>query len=182
MYCCDNISLFVFFGKKHLKLVYCVEDNLVRTYKCSVLVVSVGRRIILSNPYGPSRICGPSARYEACSHIRAHRSDQGAPADHPERRERVSCTHREKPKTGLVLRTRERMVLCQLVFYKILIESDLQVSTLEWLEEIVLNTNIGNIIIFGYKFGRWRWSYRSVFPCGDYYCNMAGGRGKRSWS
>jgi hypothetical protein len=57
---------------------------------------------------------------------------------------------------GLVPRTRERMVLCQLVFYKILIESDLQVSTLEWLEEIVLNMNIGSIIIFGYKFGRWR--------------------------
>jgi hypothetical protein len=27
------------------------------------------------------------------------------------------------------------MRLCQLVFYKILIESDLQVSMLEWLEE-----------------------------------------------
>jgi hypothetical protein len=47
-------------------------------------------------------------------------------------------------------------VLCQLVFYKILIESDLQVSTLEWLEEIVLNTNIGSILIFGYKSGQWR--------------------------
>jgi hypothetical protein len=34
------------------------------------------------------------------------------------------------------------MVLCQLVFYKILIESDLQVSMLEWLKEIVLNINI----------------------------------------
>jgi altronate dehydratase len=41
------------------------------------------------------------------------------------------------------------MVLCQLVFYKILIESDLQVSTLEWLEEIVLNMNIGSVLIFG---------------------------------
>jgi molybdopterin converting factor small subunit len=40
------------------------------------------------------------------------------------------------------------MVLCQLVFYKILIKSDLQVSTLEWLEEIVLNTNIESIVIF----------------------------------
>jgi hypothetical protein len=36
---------------------------------------------------------------------------------------------------GLAPRTRERMRLCQLVFYKILIESDLQVSMLEWLEE-----------------------------------------------
>jgi hypothetical protein len=47
------------------------------------------------------------------------------------------------------------MVLCQLIFYKILIESDLQVSTLEWLEEIVLNTNIGSVLIFGQKIGRW---------------------------
>jgi hypothetical protein len=36
---------------------------------------------------------------------------------------------------GLAPRNRERMRLYQLVFYKILIESDLQVSTLEWLEE-----------------------------------------------
>jgi hypothetical protein len=48
------------------------------------------------------------------------------------------------------------MVLYQLVFYKILIESDLQVSTLEWLEEIVLNTNIGSVLIFRQKTGRWR--------------------------
>jgi hypothetical protein len=48
------------------------------------------------------------------------------------------------------------MVLCQLIFYKILIESDIQVSTLEWLEEIVLNTNIESVLIFGYKSGRWR--------------------------
>jgi hypothetical protein len=52
---------------------------------------------------------------------------------------------------GLASRTRERMVLYQLVFYKILIESDLQVSTLEWLEEIVLNTNIGSVLIFDRK-------------------------------
>jgi hypothetical protein len=57
---------------------------------------------------------------------------------------------------GLAPRTRERMVLCQLIFYKILIESDIQVSTLEWLEEIVLNTNIESVLIFGYKSGRWR--------------------------
>jgi hypothetical protein len=56
---------------------------------------------------------------------------------------------------GLALRTRERMVLCQLIFYKILIESDLQVSTLEWLEEIVLNINIGSVLIFGYKSSWW---------------------------
>jgi hypothetical protein len=49
---------------------------------------------------------------------------------------------------GLAARTREMMVLCQLVFYKILIESDIQVSTLEWSEEIVLNTNIGSVLIF----------------------------------
>jgi hypothetical protein len=55
---------------------------------------------------------------------------------------------------GLALRTRERMVLCQLVFYKILIESDLQVSTLEWSKEIVLNTNIGSVLIFGQKTSR----------------------------
>jgi hypothetical protein len=78
------------------------------------------------------------------------------PADHPERRERVTCTRREKREMGLALRTRERMVLYQLVFYKILIESDLQVSTLEWLEEIVLNTNIGSVLIFRQKTGRWR--------------------------
>jgi hypothetical protein len=57
---------------------------------------------------------------------------------------------------GLVSRTRERMVLCQLVFYKILIESDLQVSILEWLEEIVLNMNIRSVLTFGQKTGRWR--------------------------
>jgi hypothetical protein len=74
--------------------------------------------------------------------------------DHLERRERVPYTRREKPETGLALRTQERMVLCQLVFYKILIESDLQVSMLEWLEEIVLNTNIGSVLIFGQKTGR----------------------------
>jgi hypothetical protein len=48
------------------------------------------------------------------------------------------------------------MVLCQLVFYKILIESDIQVSTLERLEEIVLNTNIESVLIFGQKSSRWR--------------------------
>jgi hypothetical protein len=79
--------------------------------------------------------------------------DQRAPADHPERRERVPCMRREKPETELAPRTRERMVLCQLVFYKILIESDLQVSMLEWLEEIVLNTNIRSVLIFGQKTG-----------------------------
>jgi hypothetical protein len=93
-------------------------------------------------------------RRGACSHVRAHRSDQGAPADHPERRERVPCTCREKSETGLAPRTQERMVLCQLVFYKILIKSDIQVSTLEWLEEIVLNTNIESVLIFGQKSGR----------------------------
>jgi hypothetical protein len=51
--------------------------------------------------------------------------DQGAPADHLEHRERVPCTRREKPETGLAPRTREKMMFCQLVFYKILIESDL---------------------------------------------------------
>jgi hypothetical protein len=40
------------------------------------------------------------------------------------------------------------MVLYQLIFYKILIESDIQVSTLEWLEEIVLNRNIKSVLIF----------------------------------
>jgi hypothetical protein len=45
-------------------------------------------------------------------------SDQGAPADHPECRERVPCTRREKLEIGLALRTRERMMLCQLVLYK----------------------------------------------------------------
>jgi hypothetical protein len=39
-------------------------------------------------------------------------------------------------------------VLYQLIFYKILIESDIQVSTLEWLEEIVLNRNIKSVLIF----------------------------------
>jgi hypothetical protein len=82
-------------------------------------------------------------------------SDQGAPADHQERRKRVPCTRREKSETGLAPRTRERMVLCQLVFYKILIDSDLQVSTLEWLEEMVLNTNIESVFIFRQKSGRW---------------------------
>jgi hypothetical protein len=57
--------------------------------------------------------------------LSAHRSDQGAPADHSECRERVPCTRREKPEMRLASRTRERMVLGQLVFYKILIESDL---------------------------------------------------------
>jgi hypothetical protein len=73
-----------------------------------------------------------------------------------EHRERVPCTRREKPETGLAPRTRERIVLCQLVFYKILIENDLQVSMLEWLKEIVLNTNIGSVLIFGQKTGRWQ--------------------------
>jgi hypothetical protein len=40
------------------------------------------------------------------------------------------------------------MVLYQLIFYKILIESDIQVSTLEWSEEIVLNRNIKSVLIF----------------------------------
>jgi hypothetical protein len=39
-------------------------------------------------------------------------------------------------------------VLYQLIFYKILIESDIQVCTLEWLEEIVLNRNIKSVLIF----------------------------------
>jgi hypothetical protein len=72
-------------------------------YKCSVLVISVGRRVVLYNPYGPSQIYGLSARRRACSHVRAYRSDQGAPADHPERREQVPCMHREKLETRLAL-------------------------------------------------------------------------------
>jgi hypothetical protein len=71
-------------------------------------------------------ICGPRARHEAYSHVRAHRSDQGAPADHPERREQVPCMRGEKLETGLALRTRERMVVYQLVYYKISIKSSLQ--------------------------------------------------------
>jgi hypothetical protein len=87
-------------------------------YKCSSLVITVGRHVILWNPYGPSQVCGRSARHGACSHVRAHKSDQGAPADHLEHRELVLCTRGEKSETGLAPRTRERMVVCQLVFYK----------------------------------------------------------------
>jgi hypothetical protein len=82
------------------------------------------------NLYGPSQICGLRVRHGACSHVRAHRSDQGAPADHPGRREQVPCTRGEKSKTGLVPRTRERMVVCQLVDYKILIKNSIQKNTL----------------------------------------------------
>jgi hypothetical protein len=85
-------------------------------------VVAVGRYVILLNPYGPSQIYGPRARQGACSPIRAHRSDQGAPDDHLERRERVLCTRGEELEMGLAPRTRERMVVCQLVYYKILIK------------------------------------------------------------
>jgi hypothetical protein len=90
------------------------------------------------------------------------------------------------------------MVLCQLVFYKILIESDLQVSTLEWLEEIILNTNIESVLIFDRNLvGGDEIVWPSSFPIShddggrgccsavlrsDYYCDVASGRGKRSWS
>jgi hypothetical protein len=97
--------------KKRLKLEYCVDSNYVRTYKCSVLVVTVGRHVVLLNPYVPSRICGLRARHGACSHMRAHRSDQGAPID-PRRREQVPYTHGNKSEMVLPPRTRERMVVC----------------------------------------------------------------------
>jgi hypothetical protein len=121
----------VFLYEKCLKPIYCVNDNFVRTYTRSSLVVTVGRHVIPWNPYGPSQTCGQSARHAACSHVKAHRLDQGASADHLERRERVPFTRREKPKTRLSPRTQERMVAYQLVFYKTLIESSLQINTLE---------------------------------------------------
>jgi hypothetical protein len=80
------------------------------------------------------------------------------------------------------------MVLCQLVFYKILIESDLQVSTLEWSEEIVLNTNIGSVLIFGRKLvGGNEIALPSSFPTshnGGRGCCSAALRGDRcdKWS
>jgi hypothetical protein len=99
-------------------------------YTCSVLVVAVGRHVILLNSYGPSRICGPRARHGACSHVRAHRSDQGVPVDHPKRRERVPCTRGEESEMGQASRTQERMVVYQLICYKIVIKNSLQTNTL----------------------------------------------------
>jgi hypothetical protein len=78
------------------------------------------------NPYGPSRICDLRARHRARSHVRAHRSDQGAPVDHPERRERIPCTCGEKSEMGLAPRIRERMVVHQLVYYKLLIKNSIK--------------------------------------------------------
>jgi hypothetical protein len=66
------------------------------------------------NPYGSGRTCGLRVKHGACTLVRAHRSDQRAPADHSERREQVTCTRREKPETGLAPKTREEIVVCQL--------------------------------------------------------------------
>jgi hypothetical protein len=62
-------------------------------------------------------------------------SNQGAPSDHPENRERVPCIRRKKSKTGLAPRTRERMVVYQLVCYKTVIRNSLQTNTLSESEE-----------------------------------------------
>jgi hypothetical protein len=97
--------------------------------------VVVERHVILWNPYGPSWICGLRVRRGACSHVRAHRSDQGAPIDHLERRERVLCTCGEESEMGLAPRTQERMVVYQLVSYKIVIRNSLQTNTLSELKE-----------------------------------------------
>jgi hypothetical protein len=109
----------VFSYEKRLKLMYGVNDKKLEHIRCYVLVVKVWRHVILLSPYGPSRICGLRVRHRACSHIRAHKSDQRAPVDHPGRREQVLCMRGDKSEMGLEPRTRKRMVVYQLVYYKI---------------------------------------------------------------
>jgi len=46
-----------------------------------------------------------------CAHVDADKSNQGGPADHPQRRERIPCTCWEEPGTGPAPKTVEGVVV-----------------------------------------------------------------------
>ena len=45
--------------------------------------ISSSRHVILKGLYGPGLFCGQSVLRVACAHVETHKSNQGAPAEHP---------------------------------------------------------------------------------------------------